>query len=426
MLIQYITEPGKISFWGQKKSQGRVSEGRKEAGDLKICGIICEYNPMHKGHVLHIRKTKEQTGATHIIGVMSGNYVQRGEPAILNKGLRTEIALRCGLDLVVELPVCWSVTSAELFAKAAVFLLHACGCVELMSFGSECGDLERMQLLAAELKQDVFDRKLKKMMVNGVSYARAAGAAVKALYGDEQAELLLSPNNVLAVEYLKALDYFGSAIKPVTVRRDTAAGGEAYTSSDVRKKIFEGKLACIEEMLPRESFQLISRAVAEGSCPVRLPEVSLLSYLRRLTPELLRCYTASDEGLHFRVFHCIQKTNTLQELYHTIKCKRYPLARIRRILLSAYLDLNLAEMPEMPPYIRILGFSRKGEEILRMMKKTALLPILSLKKHFAAADENIRRTYDKECLASDLYQLMASNYFACPPEHSYTPVTIDP
>ena len=189
---------------------------------MNVCGIICEYNPFHNGHKFHIEQTRKLFGATHIVAVMSGNFVQRGDLAIIDKYKRTETALKNGVDLVIELPVQYSLASAEQFAQGAVYLLDKLGCVNILSFGSECGDIELLKETAKAVKEYQQSDELKKAIDKGLTYPLALKKIIEEKYSESLSDPLNYPNNTLAIEYINAIDKIGSSIEPVTLKRKTA------------------------------------------------------------------------------------------------------------------------------------------------------------------------------------------------------------
>ena len=226
---------------------------------MKICGIVCEYNPFHNGHKYHIEQTKEKYGATHIAAVMSGNFTQRGDVALIDKYKRTETALKNGVDLVIELPVAYALASAEQFAQGAVYLLNSLGCVDMLSFGSESGDIKLLRETAGAVYYAMESEEFNKQLKSGLAYPAALQKAIEKYYTDDVIETLAAPNNTLAIEYLKALDTFASPIEPVTVKR-AAAGHDSeidnpsqiVSASQLRKMIAEGK--DISALAPESDF----------------------------------------------------------------------------------------------------------------------------------------------------------------------------
>lgn len=328
---------------------------------MKVAGIICEYNPFHNGHIYHIQKTKEIFGATHIVGVMSGNFTQRGDVAIIDKYKRTETALKNGVDLIVELPVAFALGSAEQFAQGAVHLLNSLGCVDLLSFGSESGNIKLLQETAGAVmyvsETDTFMNELKK----GSSYPAALQKALEKYYEDDIVETLASPNNTLAIEYLKALGECGSFIKPVTVKRYGAAHDSDQSTSDtvvsasfLRKKVVEKE--DVSALMPPSDFS--------NTADIMRLETAILSGLRSMTKAQLSNVPNVMLGLENRIYKGVRVASSLPELLMLIKTKRYTMARIRRIVLCAFLGITKGDLKNPPAYVRILGMNSRGREIL--------------------------------------------------------------
>lgn len=377
-----------------------------------LSAIMCEYNPFHNGHKYHIEETRRQ-GATHIAAIMSGNFVQRGEPSLLNKWARAAMALQNGADLVLELPTPWAMASAEPFASGGVTLANAMGCVDSLSFGSESGDLPSLQAAAQALILPDTLALMKAYLREGMSYAQARENAVRQTSGEKAAGLLREPNNTLAVEYLKALDASHSHIRPLTIPR-TGSGHDSLSphtrfasASLLRSRIQEGDFTCLSSWMPESALAVLRKETVRGSAPASLlcGERALLSHLRRLSSRQLAAIQGVSEGLENRLHTAIRHSTTLEELFAALKTKRYPLSRLRRMVTAAFLGLQKDIASAGPPYLRILGFNQAGTEILRKMRSTAQLPILMRAADRAKLSAEGRRVFDFECIATDLYAL---------------------
>lgn len=341
---------------------------------MKTAGIIAEFNPFHNGHRYLIEKTRE-AGATHVAVVMSGSFVQRGEPALFSKWERTEAALRCGADLVLELPVPFALGSAERFAAGAVGLLRALGCVELLSFGSECGDVALIRRAAAcclEAEQGVT---LAGLLKQGLSYPAARQQAVGTLC-PEAALLLSRPNDTLGVEYAKAALRLGEPFTLMTVRRTGIAhdsvrpAGRFASASYIRGELTAGRAA--DAYLPAVARELYTR----GAQPARLGR-AVLWKLRGMTAEEFAALPDVTEGLENRLYAAAQTAGSVEGFLEAVKTKRYPHARLRRILWYAMLGVRAGDYALPLPYLRILGFGPGGRALLRAARRTASLPLVS-------------------------------------------------
>lgn len=327
---------------------------------MKIAGIICEYNPFHNGHAYHIQQTKEKFGATHIAAVMSGNFTQRGDVAITDKWKRAEAALKGGADLVIELPVAYALGSAEQFAYGAVSLLNSLGCVDLLSFGSECGDIEMLGEVVGAVQYAVQTEEFFTFMRNGDTYPVALRKAIEKYYTDDVIETLATPNNTLGIEYMKQLDSFGSSIKPVTIKRFGASHDSdklkdnTASASQLRKMIAERQ--DVSAFMPE-------MAITDYADIGRL-ETAILAKLRTMSLEELEQTPNVLMGLENRIHKAARIAPTLNDLLFLIKTKRYTMARLRRIILCAFLGITKNDLKNPPSYVRILGMNSKGKEIL--------------------------------------------------------------
>ena len=378
---------------------------------MKVIGVTAEYNPFHTGHGYQIAESRRILGGeTAVIAVMSGHWVQQADCAIADKWTRARLALMGGADLVLELPTPWATASAERFCRGAVTLLNSTGVVDCISFGSECGDVERLQKAARCLDSDSFRESLLLHLNKGLSFPAARQRAVEELEGPETAALLSGANNNLGVEYMRALNSLHSEIKPLTVTRQ-GAGHNTFT-----------------ENLPFASATQIRHCLRSGDFDSALPylipggaeilretPLSHLNYIQRPMLAKLRTMTADDwaalpdsgqaEGLPRRLEKAAMESRSVEEFLDKVKTKRYTHARLRRLLLWAFLGLTTAEFPKEPPYLRVLGFNEKGQILLKQMKKSAVLPVLTKPAHARSLDEVGKRLFEAEARCTDLYDL---------------------
>lgn len=332
-----------------------------------ISGIICEFNPFHQGHKYLIDAVKNN-GA--VVCAMSGNFVQRGEFAVFDKFTRAKTAVENGADLVIEIPCAYSLKSAEGFARAGVRLLEATNAMEQIAFGAECDNIELLKKTADEILQK--DEQIKKELKSGISYPAARRKAVGS-------ELLDTPNNILAVEYLKATSLPCTAVKRIGEGHDT--DDRLYSASAIRKEL------SLDEI-----------------CSLKNCEVAVLSKLRTMTADDFLCIEDVSEGLENRIVDAVSSSLSIDEIYGKIKTKRYAHSRIRRIILKAYLGVT-KDFSQEVPYIRVLAFNGKGREILAEMKKKADLPIISRYSDVSSLDEYGKKLFELECKCTDLYNL---------------------
>lgn len=376
---------------------------------MTIAGVIAEYNPLHNGHALLINALREN-GADHIAVVMSGNFVQRGEAALLSKWARTKQALLCGADLVLELPLPWAVAGAERFAFGGVFILSALG-ADVIGFGSECGDANQLEEAKTALISPLLRNAMRISLNSGSTFAAARQQAVSNLFGTETASLLREANNILGIEYLKAIQQLHSSIKPFTIKRvgsahnDTKIVGQNASSAKLRSIITES-MDCSKYM-PDDAYHILKSEIENGRAPANLfyIERGILAKLRLMNLHELSQVPDLSEGLENRVEAAIQKAGSLDELYGLIKSKRYTLARIRRIILSAFLGINTSICVGTPPYLRILGIGKHGSEILQIANKKSSVPIISRHADVNLLNNQAKKVFELEGRATDLYSL---------------------
>ncbi len=380
---------------------------------MRIAGIIAEYDPFHSGHAAHIAATRRPDGggATHVVTVLSGSFTQRGEPAMLTKFRRAEMALAGGADLVLELPLPWSMAPAERFAAGGVALLHALGCVEVLSFGSECGEVHRLQKLAALPQSPAYRETLRQVLSTGVPYAAAHQTAAAVLLGEDTAALLASPNNTLGLEYIRAataqkadFDYF-TLERQGALHTDTSPKQGFASGTLLRDMAKNGQLADMTAYIPEAVCHLLTEAINGGQAPAHPPklEYALLAQLRRMTPEQMTDLPYLSEGLENRLNRAVRTAGSLEELLTAVKTKRYPLSRIRRILWAALVGMTTADAQGLPPYIRVLGMNQRGQEILATAHPT--LPLLTRSSQLAQLSEQAQRVFRLEEVATDLHAL---------------------
>ena len=382
---------------------------------MKIAAVIAEYNPFHLGHE-YMLTTVRNMGYDGIIAVMSGNFVQRGDAAISDKRSRAKMALSCGADLVIELPLPYAVASAQKFAQGGVEIIKGCGIVDAIAFGSECGDVELIKATSKTIANDIGDE-LKRQLDKGITFAAAREKAV-ALIDKKAAAILKSPNDTLAVEYITALG--GSEIEPIAIKRIGAAhDGDAIdgfaSASQIRKMLLLDETDRAEKYMPTSAAEILKAEINSGNAPVDLKrtENAIISHLRRLSIEDIRNLPDVSEGLENRIFDAIRKGTSLDEIIAKIKSKRYTMARIRRILLLAYLGVSKEDASTSVPYIRIIGANQKGRQILKSMKKSATLPIITRTKEVNALDKQAVNMFSLEGAAADLYWLMSPTKKPC-------------
>lgn len=380
---------------------------------MAIIGIIAEYNPFHTGHEYHIAKSRELLGAdSTVVCVMSGDFVQRGEAALYSKFARAEAACRCGVDIVIELPLPWALSSAEGFARGAVGLLGALG-VSHISFGSECGEISRLEKIAECLIDPAVNAEIHRELGENanISYAAARQAVLERRLGAEAA-LIAQPNNILAVEYIKAIYEQRLDITPVTVRRvgsghdrNDAENGEPKSASELRRMIISGEK--VDNYIPKNALGVYSREECLGRQAMSRDshETAILSRLRMFSENYYNSLPDSGGGLGNRLYKAAHEEATLDGVLAAVKTKRYALARIRRMCLCAALGVKNGDASDIPPYARVLAANSRGCEYLRVLNKNPAIPIIT--KPAAARQLSVKygQVFELGAAANELYVL---------------------
>lgn len=377
---------------------------------MQVAGVICEYNPFHTGHAWQLAELRRR-GAAAVVCAMSGNFTQRGGFAIVRKHVRAAAAIYGGADLVLELPLPWATASAEGFAKGGAEALAATGVVDTLAFGSECADADRLARVADALASDAFVAALKSELDKGDSFAAARQRAAETLCGADAA-VLASPNDILGVEYCKALR--GTALAPLALPRigavhDGQPAGEYASASYIRDRIL-GKDAVDSSDLPYltpDMRRLYDAERAAGRAPVTVAaaERAILARLRTMREADFAAYDEGNEGLYHRFSDAARRAASIDELLDAVKTKRYAHARLRRMLLAIYLGVLPAERPVQAPYLRVLAMNDKGKSLLHEMRRAAALPVLIKPADVRELSPEARRLMELEARATDLYAL---------------------
>ena len=387
---------------------------------MKIGGIVAEYNPFHNGHKYQLQKSVETGELTHTVAVMSSNYVQRGEAAIVSKWARAEMAVKNGVDLVIELPTLWSSSYAQRFALGAVSLLDALGCVDVLSFGSEIGNIDELIACKNAINSDEVKERLKENLDLGLGFATARAEALRSVCGNRFFDILEGANNTLGIEYLNALDTLGSDIVPMTIRRKGAAHDSIMRSdnfasaSEIRRMIRENNREW-EMYVPQSVADIYSREASEEKAPClnEKLEFSILCCMRQLSAEDIGLSPDVSEGIEYRIHDAALKARTLDELYSLAKTKRYSHARIRRIVLHAFMGFTKDDYKGNPPYIHVLAMNDKGKEILKEAKEKAKLPIVTKASDFDELNEYGKHVFSLEDMCTDVFSLSSPAILPC-------------
>ena len=369
---------------------------------MTVCGVICEYNPFHLGHGKQLRLIREQFGEdTVVVALMSGSFVQRGEPAIFDKLTRAKAAVLSGANLVLELPVTCCLRSAEGFASGGVELLTRLGCVDKLAFGCECGDLEAVLAAARAMDGAEFESRLREKMATGCSYAAARQRALQSLGAD--AAVLEKPNDILAVEYCRALLRLQSRMQPLAIRRAgdyhaAHAEQENPSATSVRALLTNG--GDWRAFVPREAADVYEAAAIHT---LQAGARAVFARLRGMTQAEWESCAHGSEGLWSKARTAAEGCRDLETLLAAVKSKRYPRTRLQRLVMCAYLGISQQMLQQTPEYVRVLAFDDAGRAALRQMKKTAQIALVN-------AGERLSGTayYDLERRAAGLYDLFCA------------------
>ncbi|MCL2544576.1 MAG: nucleotidyltransferase family protein [Clostridia bacterium] len=353
---------------------------------MRICGVICEYNPFHNGHAYHLAQARALSKADYLVCAMSGSFSQRGEPMLGDKWSRARMALSGGADLVLELPALFAVRPAENFALGGAALLHAMGATAL-AFGSECGDLAALQKAAALLEEETpaFHAEVRAELAGGATLARARARALAGTLPPETPDMLAQPNSALAVCYLRALRALGSGMEPILIPRigsgyHDAAPGPLASATAVRAAAETGRWADIRAAVPPPAYALLREAHGQGRLHATgALDTALLATLRAMPLEEIAGLCDVSEGLEHRIQRAAWAAGTREQLLAAVKCKRYTHARLSRILCAALLGITreMALRYPAPTYARVLGFRANARVLLSHLKRNAALPLIA-------------------------------------------------
>ena len=389
----------------------------------RVLGIIAEYNPFHNGHLYHIAKSKEETGAQYVVAVISGNFVQRGNTSIVNKWIKTRMALLNGVDLVIELPTIYSISSAENFAEGAIKIFNSLGIVDTISFGMEAKDIATLNNIANVLYSEpkeyvtILLHELKK----GNSYPKARENALMMYLNDikRYANVMAGSNNILGIEYLKALKKTKSTMLPIGIKREKVLYNDKYivdefaSATAIRKMLMTKQLNDISKVMPRSSYSQLGEELKKGHYVIDISrlEKEIIYTLRKMSVEEISNLPDVSEGLENSIKNAANSCNTLEELINIVKTKRFTQTRIQRILLYSLLDVTKKKMEtskKITPYARVLGFNNKGKELIsEMMRLNPKLNVItSVKKYIdTVANKNLKEMLETDILATNIYTL---------------------
>lgn len=401
---------------------------------MKTVGLITEYNPFHNGHAYHIEKAKMLTGADRVIVVMSGDFVQRGAPAVMPKHLRAESALLSGASLIIELPVCFATGSAEYFAQGSISLLNQLGCIDSICFGSECGDLHLLKEIAQILADEPIEYQtaLKQALKEGASFPAARQEALN-IYSDKYSEILASPNNILGIEYLKALAKIHSKMEPFTIKRigagyhdmdidgqfssATAIRSDIYQLADVNSSSESLPLTHIQTQVPSSCHELMKKNY-QTRYPVKADDFSLLLKAKLLSEMAgsLSHYLDMSPELANRILRLRNDYLSFEQFCDLLKTKELTRSRISRSFIHVLLGITndwLTAMKAPAPYARILGFRRDHADLLGILKRTSDIPLITSPARAVLAD-TAYQMLELDVYASDLYESVITDLYGTP------------
>lgn len=375
---------------------------------MAVAGIIAEFNPLHNGHEYIIKKAKAEKNT--VICLLSGNFTQRGDTAVIEKRLRASAALKAGADIVAELPVLWSMSTAQNFALGGVWQLYNLGCDEIV-FGSECGDTDRICTLAEILESEKFTAFLKEELKKGITFAAAREKA--ALKADADALLLKNPNDNLGIEYINAAKRLGLPIAFRAVKREGAMHtgspeGRYAPASVIRDMWLSGNFGESRKYFPEYLYGDIHESDISD---IKRLETAVLSTLRRKTAQQFSNLPDISEGIENRLYSAVRDASNLDELYNAVKSKRYTLARVRRLVISAFLEFDDEFFMNTPPFVRILGFGKSGGEHLKHINSQ--IPVITRPAEIKSLDAKAKKVFESECRATDIYALSLKKPLCC-------------
>lgn len=401
---------------------------------MKIAGIIAEYNPFHKGHQYQIEYTRKHLAADYVVIAMSGDYVQRGTPALLPKHIRTEMALKCGADLVLELPVSVSTASAELFAKGGVQLLENLGVVNFLCFGSESGSVSELKSLASIFTEEPAEYKqtLKKYLSQGKTFPSARALALQEYINTvscdslkDAEKILLSPNNILGIEYCKALLRLKSHIEPCTLKRegagyhDTSLLNQNPSASAIRKHFLssENAIKDMEASLPEEVFPVLLNAFEQNAF-VTEEDFNLLLQYRLLEEQNLALFLDVSPELSRRISNTRNKYHSFSQFVSLLKTKELTQTRIQRALLHILLQIRAT--PENIPFARVLGFRKESAPLLKEIKKRSSIPLITKVSNAAVSlAEPDKKLLYETVFSSNVYESVLCQKTGKPFRHEF-------
>ena len=389
----------------------------------KVIGIIAEYNPFHNGHLYHLQKSLQMTHSSYSVAVVSGNFTQRGSTSLVDKWAKAEIAIKNGIDLVLELPLLYSISSAENFAEGAIKILDSLKVIDYLSFGSESGDISTLNMIADILYKEpkAYKNILSHELSKGLSFPKARENALLMYLKDIRrfSNVLSSPNNILGIEYLKALKKLKTPITPITIERynagyhDTSYNGNVASATAIRNIVKNNGWDILRKVVPENTFSTLLENIKVGHVVPDLSvfEKQIIYNLRKMSIQEIAELPDVSEGLENAIKNAANSCNSVVEFLNIIKSKRYTNTRIQRILLYALLGITKKDMAlskKAIPYVRVLGFNNKGKYLISEIAKAnpKLEIITSVKKYMDTSNnKNSKHLLEKDIWATNVYTL---------------------
>lgn len=397
-----------------------------------VLGIVAEYNPFHNGHLFHLNSSKKISGCDYSVAIISGNFTQRGSASIIDKWSRAEIALLNGIDLVLELPVLYSISSAENFADGAIKILDSLGIIDYLSFGAECTNIEVLNNIADILYTEPLEYKsfLSKELKKGLSFPKARENAILFYinnqnksnnynsYDCEDYKSVLScPNNILGIEYLKALKKYESNIKPILISRAYSKhnsfdfSNNIASSTAIRNLIKNNSFEKFKSLVPLSSYSILMKNIENGTFvnDISCFEKEIIYNLRKMSISDISELPDVSEGFEYAIKNAINNCNSVSELLNSLKSKRYTSTRIQRILLYSLLNISKKDIQiskNITPYVRVLGFNNNGKNLIsEICRKNPNIKVITSVKKFLDynLDSNLNLLLNKDILSTNVY-----------------------
>ncbi len=391
---------------------------------MKTVGIISEYNPFHNGHKYHLENAKAKCEADFVVCIMSGSFVQRGEPAIFDKWTRAKMAIEGGADLIIELPIVYSCQPAEIFAYGAMKILNSMNMIDFLCFGSESGDINQLKEISKILYFEPAELKnlIKINIAKGFSYPKALSISLSAYlesFDDiPDKKALENPNNTLAIEYLKSIIKLDSSIKPTTIKRtndynDLTIKSTISSASAIRRELYKnGMSENLKLTVPHFVWDITNNQIQSGNIPISLNSLSdiMLYQLRRMKSEEMKDFFNANEGIENRIKKYALSCSNIEELLENIKVKRYTRTNLQRLLIHMLINITrsdtaLFKQNLTPAYIRVLGFNDKGKFLLKRLKDKCNYPIITKVADFKTESPELARLFELDILSTDIYSL---------------------